>query len=527
MAKSSTPKSNVKRTPLIETSGLTKLFGDFAACSNIDLSIAAGENHALLGENGAGKSTLVKMLYGILQPSQGQIIWKGEPLVVPDPATAREKGIGMVFQHFSLFEALSVSENIALSMPEDMSVEQTEEAAAGYAEKYGLPLNPKALVGDLSVGERQRVEIVRCLLQEPELLVLDEPTSVLTPQEADMLFETIAQLKSEGRSVLYISHRLDEVRSHCDSATVLRHGEVVGACNPKKETVASLAKMMVGEGVDKVSRPKASKAGDVVLQVNALSTTARSPFEVALQGVNLSVKAGEVVSIAGIAGNGQTEFFEVLCGERLADREDALEIRGDKVGKKGINERRSMGSAFVPEERNGHGAVGEMNLSQNVFLSRHKSDDVAFKRGGPLGLIWWDMVKDAAKRISQNMDVRKASEDPPAGSLSGGNLQKFIVGRELDRQPTLMIVNQPSWGVDAGAAMRIRQELVDLSRSGSAVLVLSQDLDEILEISDRVAVMFDGTLSDTLTAKDATREKIGLLMSGVAGALGGENKNVA
>ena len=526
MAKSKTKKSTTTKQPLIQTTGLTKLFGDFAACRNIDLSIAAGENHALLGENGAGKSTLVKMLYGILQPSAGEIVWKGDRLVVPDPATARQTGIGMVFQHFSLFEALSVSENIALSMPENMSVEATEEAAAGYAEKYGLPLNPKALVGDLSVGERQRVEIVRCLLQEPELLVLDEPTSVLTPQEADMLFETIAQLKAEGRSVLYISHRLDEVRSHCDNATVLRHGEVVGACNPKRETVASLARMMVGEGVDKVSRPKAAKTGEVVLAVNDLSTPARSPFEVPLESINLTVKAGEVVSIAGIAGNGQSELFEVLCGERLAENPGTVEIRGAKVGRAGINERRAMGSAFVPEERNGHGAVGVLTLSQNVFLSRHTSDAVAFKRGGPLGLIWWEMIRDAAKRISETMDVRKASEDPPAGSLSGGNLQKFIVGRELDRQPTLMVVNQPSWGVDAGAATRIRQELVNLSRSGSAVLVLSQDLDEILEISDMVAVMFDGTMSDTLTAKQATREKIGLLMSGVD-VSAGEGKNVA
>lgn len=501
---------------LLTVENLTKLFGSFAACDGIDLAIAPGEIHALLGENGAGKSTLVKMLFGVLAPSAGRILWDGRPVRITTPAVARQTGIGMVFQHFSLFEALTVAENIALSMSPDVSLGHISEQASVLSHEYGLPLDPDAHVADLSVGERQRIEIVRALLQNPKLIILDEPTSVLTPQEADRLFETLAKLKAEGRSVLYISHRLEEVQRICDRATVLRHGKVTGACDPRKETPSSLARMMVGAEVERVSTAGTSTKGDVQLEARHLTVPGRTPFAVSLKDVCLKVRAGEVLAIAGVAGNGQSELFDALSGEYPVADNAAVHLRQKPVGSLGISARRLMGAGFVPEERHGHAAVTGMTLSDNLVLARNQSDRKAFI-GGPLGFIRRDAVRMAAKRICEAMDVRKSSEDPFAGALSGGNLQKFIVGRELDRQPAVLVVNQPTWGVDAGAASRIRQALVDLAKAGSAVLVISQDLDEIFEIATEIAVISEGCLSGTYVAGALSREKIGLLMGGMHG----------
>ena len=500
---------------MLSVHGITKYFGELAANDGVDFDIRPGEIHALLGENGAGKSTLVKMLYGSLAPTSGEIRWDGRPVTIESPARARDLGIGMVFQHFSLFEALTVAENIALSMPGHMSVGEVAERASDYSMSYGLPLNPDALVGDLSVGERQRVEIVRCLMQEPQLLVLDEPTSVLTPQEAESLFKTIGVLKDEGRSILFISHRLEEVRTHCDRATILRYGKVIGSCDPKEKSASELASMMVGADVRDIEKHHEDTESENVLDINYLSLPALSPFAVSLKRIGFQVREGEIFGIAGIAGNGQSELFEALCGERTVKNPETVKIRDQNCGKLGINRRRRLGAGFVPEERNGHGAVGDLRLSENLLLARHNSDKVAFLRGGPLAFIMRGMTERAAKRICEEMDVRKSGEDPFASSLSGGNLQKFMVGRELDRQPKLLIVNQPTWGVDAGAAQRIRQGLIDLAESGSAVLVISQDLDEIFELSDRIAVLFEGQLSDPLLASATTRDELGLLMSGV------------
>jgi simple sugar transport system ATP-binding protein len=500
--------------PLLSVRGLTKLFGSFAACNQIDLDIAEGEIHALLGENGAGKSTLVKMLFGVLQPSAGQILWQGQPVVIGSPGEARRTGIGMVFQHFSLFEALTVGENIALSLDPGISLAQISDEAASLSRQYGLPLDPKAHVADLSVGERQRIEIVRALLQNPKLIILDEPTSVLTPQEADRLFETLFKLRGEGRSVLYISHRLEEVRRICDRATVLRHGRVTGACDPREETPASLARMMVGSDVAEVHR-EVVPAGEVRLEVSGLSMAAKTPFGISLRDISMTVRAGEVLAIAGVAGNGQGELFDALSGEATTPEHDAVRIRGRSVGNAGINARRLLGVGFVPEERHGHGAVTAMPLSDNLLLARSSSDRRAFIAGGPLSVVRHGAVRTAARRICEVMDVRKSGEDPAAGALSGGNLQKFIVGRELDRQPALLVVNQPTWGVDAGAASRIRQALIDLAKAGSAVVVISQDLDEIFEVATNIAVISDGRLSDLYPAGSLTLERIGVLMGGV------------
>ena len=500
---------------MLSVSNVTKYYGDFAANKNVDFNIKPGEIHALLGENGAGKSTLVKMLYGSLQPTSGEIFWKGNPVTIISPSFARKLGVGMVFQHFSLFESLNVSENIALSLSSDKRLEEVTQEAVELSNKYGLPLNPDALVGDLSVGERQRVEIVRCLMQNPELIILDEPTSVLTPQEAERLFDTLDILKTEGRSILFISHRLEEVRRLCDRATILRFGEVSGACDPKQETSASIARMMVGSDVSSIKKTKSSTGENVLLNVDNLSQPAATPFAVPLSDISLKISAGEVLGIAGIAGNGQSELFDAISGEVTALKADTIQIRNHKVGHFTINQRRKLGASFVPEERLGHGAIADFHLSDNMLLARHKSDDVAFQKLGRIGVIWREMVDKATKRVCEVMDVRKADVDPLAGSLSGGNLQKFIIGRELDRQPSVLVINQPSWGVDAGAAAHIRQSIVDLARSGTAVLIISQDLDEIFELSDKIAVMFDGHLSQAMNAADTSREEIGLLMAGV------------
>lgn len=500
---------------LLDVQGLTKIFGALKACDGIDLSIAKGEIHALLGENGAGKSTFVKMLFGALEPAEGRICWKGEPVDIASPGTARRLGIGMVFQHFSLFEALTAAENIMLSLDENIPIMKVAERARELSRTYGLPLDPFAHVGDLSVGERQRIEIIRCLLQKPDLIILDEPTSVLTPQEADRLFETLETLRDEGKSILYISHRLEEVKRLCDRATVLRHGKVVAHCDPRQETAASLARMMVGDEVAVVRRPETAEgSGEVLLEARRLSRPAANPFAVPLREVDLVVRAGEVLGIAGVAGNGQGELFEALSGEVQQADAASVRIRGRDAGRIGISGRRLLGAAFVPEERLGHGAVPQMRLSENLFLSRFKTD--ARSLLGPLWTVRSSALATAAKRIVKMMDVRKSGEDSEAAALSGGNLQKFIIGRELDRQPSVMIVNQPTWGVDAGAAARIRQALIDLARSGSAVLVISQDLDELFEMSDAIAVMHDGRLSVPIPIGEATFEKIGLLMGGAA-----------
>ncbi len=498
-------------TPLLEARGIVKVFGETVANNKVDFDIARGEIHALLGENGAGKSTLVKILYGALQPNEGSILWRGKPTRIASPAAARGLGIGMVFQHFSLFEALTVAENIALAMPKDVKIGDLAKTIVSVSQEYGLPLNPDSRVADLSVGERQRIEIVRCLLQDPALIIMDEPTSVLTPQEADQLFETLERLAGEGRAILYISHRLEEVKRLCRRATILRHGEVVETCDPSAETAASLARMMVGSDVSEIKAAAAGEEGAVLLKLSGLSLPANGPFAVALETINLDVRAGEVVAIAGIAGNGQGELFDALSGERPVERPEQLEILGEPVGRKGVTYRRKIGAAFVPEERLGHGAVPGFSLSENITLTRHSSGD---------GLVRSGFLKDGAAvaiedRVSSDFDVRKGRKDPEARSLSGGNLQKFVVGREIDRSPKVLVVSQPTWGVDAGAAALIRQALIDLARSGSAVLVISQDLDEIFEVADRICVIDRGHLSTAEPAADMTMERIGLLMGGL------------
>lgn len=508
---------------MLEVRGITKKFGDLVANDKVDFTIGVGEIHALLGENGAGKSTLVKMLYGSLQPNGGEILWKGQPVDINSPSEARHTGIGMVFQHFSLFDSLSVADNIALSLDGEYTSSEIADKAQELSQSYGLPLNPESIVGDLSVGERQRVEIVRCLLQNPDLIILDEPTSVLTPQEADNLFVTLERLKSEGRSILYISHRLDEVRRLCDRATVLRHGKVVGECDPSQETASSLANMMVGGEVEDISRQSGNVRGEEKLLVlKDISLAAATPFAMSLKNLSLEMYSGQLLGIAGVAGNGQSELFDLISGEVSIPDNEKIIMGGQPVGNLDINDRRKLGAAFVPEERLGHSAVPDLTLSENLLLARHAPDSEAYTGLGLIQVIRKIALLKTTKHISAEMDVRKSGSDPAASSLSGGNLQKFIMGRELDRQPSIMVVNQPTWGVDAGAAARVRQALIDLARSGSCVVVISQDLDEIFEISDVISVMSDGRLSEPVDADNLTREDIGLLMGGMANGESGD-----
>ena len=495
---------------LLEALNVVKVFGTLRANDDVTLRVKPGEIHAFLGENGAGKSTLVKMIYGALQPTSGEFRWMGKAIAIANPAAARKLGVGMVFQHFSLFDALTVAENIALAMPGDFNLAALSEKISRVSKEYGLPLEPAAVVADLSVGERQRIEIIRCLLQEPRLLIMDEPTAVLTPQEADQLFLVLARLASEGCAILYISHRLEEVKRICHNATILRHGKVVANVDPTKETAASFAKLMVGGDIHLVRHGRASNAGAVRLRMNRLSLDPDGPFSVELKSVNLSVHAGEVVAIAGVAGNGQSELFDALSGERALDRADMLEIDGKPMGGHGVNARRNVGAAFVPEERLGHGAAPGLSLSHNVFLTRHTSDKTLVKSG----MLQHASAGVVSERVIKAYDVRKGKPDPEARALSGGNLQKFVVGRELDRTPGVLIINQPTWGVDAGASATIRQAIIDLSRAGSAVLVISQDLDEIFEIADRIAVISRGQLSEARLASEISLQEIGLLMAG-------------
>jgi simple sugar transport system ATP-binding protein len=495
--------------PLLQAIEISKRFGDLLANDAVSVDLMPHEIHALLGENGAGKSTLVKIMYGLIQPSSGELRWQGEKAVLVNPAHARALGIGMVFQHFSLFENLTVAENVALGLPPGEPFARISARLAEVSRAYGLPLEPQREVWRLSVGERQRIEIVRALMQNPKLLILDEPTAVLTPGEAEQLFAVLRRLKQEGRAILYISHKLEEVKQLCDTATILRAGKKVATCDPRRETAASLARMMVGADVGPVHASAARSAMAPRLVVRDLLLEPDDPHGTRLRSVSLEVRGGEVLGIAGVAGNGQDELFAALSGERASPLSGNVVVDGDAVGIASVTERRRRGAAFVPDERLGHATAPRMPLSENALLTGHAASGMVrhgfIKRPVTLALV---------DRVTAAFDVRKAKRNPEPMSLSGGNLQKFVVGREILREPGVLVVNQPTWGVDAGATAVIRQALIDLARRGSAVLVISQDLDELLEIADRIAVMFHGSLSEPLDKAAASRERLGLLMGG-------------
>ena len=493
---------------LLELEGLTKAYPGVLANDDVSLAVGRGEVHALLGENGAGKSTLVKMIYGVIAPDDGVMRFDGAPYAPHRPSDARRRGIGMVFQHFSLFEALTVRENIELGITPELAKGDLRSRIADVSAHYGLPLDPDRLVGDLSVGERQRVEVVRCLLQNPRLIIMDEPTSVLTPQEVDALFDTLRRLADEGCSILYISHKLEEIRSLCQHATILRGGRVVATCTPADESAKSLAEMMIGSVLVPPERLKTSP-GDVRLRLDRLTLASSQPFGVDLADISLDVRAGEILGIAGVAGNGQDEFMAALMGEQLLERTDAIQLDGKPVGRLPPNARRKLGMNFVPEERLGHGAVPDMSLTQNVLLSARERRNLC--RGG---FIDFSAAAGFASSVVEEFDVRTAGITHAAGSLSGGNLQKFVVGREVLQDPAVLVAAQPTWGVDAGAAAAIHSSLLELAAAGAAILIISQDLDELLTISDRLAVLAGGHLTPANDVANVTVEGIGIAMGG-------------
>ena len=495
-------------TPRLELRDITKSYPSVVANQHVSLRVMPGEIHAVLGENGAGKSTLMKIIYGVAKADQGEIFWNGKPVTISNPAGARRLGIGMVFQHFSLFETLTVAENIALAVDGPFDLGALAKRIGAVSERYGLPLNPGRLVHSLSVGERQRVEIVRCLLQDPELLIMDEPTSVLTPRAVKGLLETLRRLSEDGCSVLYISHKLEELRTLCHKATVMRNGRVVGTADPARETAAGLARLMVGGELPVCESSATVAGGEARLIIDGLSRRADDPFGTDLEDINLRVHSGEIVGIAGISGNGQQELLAALSGERPLERDRCAQIRidGRQAGHLGTSERRDLRLTYVPEDRLGRGAVASMSLSDNCLLTAHRAAMVRY------GLVLSHRVRAFAERCVRDFDVRCSGVDAEARSLSGGNLQKFIVGREILQTPRVLIAAQPTWGVDVGAAVAIRQALVDLRNDGVAILLISEDLEELFEISDRVAVIAGGRLSPGKATADTDMEEVGLLM---------------
>ena len=503
------PIKSVSEAPRLELSGIRKAYPSVVANDGIDLNVRAGEIHAILGENGAGKSTLMKIIFGVVRPDAGEIRWEGVPTSIPDPAHARQLGIGMVFQHFSLFETLTAAENIALGMSGKPHIADVARQIRSVSERYGLPLDPLRHVHSMSVGERQRVEIVRSLLQNPRLLIMDEPTSVLTPQAVQKLFDTLRRLAAEGVSILYISHKLDEIKALCERATVLRAGKVTGVCDPRKETPRSMAQMMIGEELPVCQHPPATVGKDPMLSVTALTTKSGEPFGTDLSAVSLDVYGGEIVGIAGISGNGQRELLAALSGEHPIRDRKTVRICGEPVGHLGPLPRRKLGLGYVPEERLGRGLVPGLKLSENALLTAHAMGMVH------AGLIRFGETVRFAERCIGEFGVRCGGASAETRSLSGGNLQKFIVGREILQQPKVLVVAQPTWGLDVGAAAFIRQALIDLRDTGTAVLVVSEELDELFEICDRIAVIAKGRLSPCLRAKDTDVNEIGLSMTGL------------
>ncbi len=499
-----------ERPVLLAVEGITKAYPGVVANADVSFSIGEGEVHALLGENGAGKSTLVKMIYGLVKPDQGRMVWKGADYAPAAPRAARATGVAMVFQHFSLFEALNVAENVALGMENPPPMKELAAKIRAVSEEYGLPLDPARMVGDLSAGERQRVEIIRCLLQDPKLLIMDEPTSVLTPQEVEILFRTLRQLSAEGTAILYISHKLEEIRSLCDAATILRRGKVVGTADPKTSSARELAEAMVGATLTPPERHGREK-GRVLLGVSDLSVASPIPFGTSLKEVSFTVSAGEVLGIAGVAGNGQDELLLALSGE-IAAPSDRVRIDSAPMGDKGPGERRRAGLVAAPEDRLGHAAAPDMSLVENAFLTG------AIRKGlTKNGFIDWAATRDYAERVIKAYDVRTPGSHVAARALSGGNLQKFVIGRELSQEPLVIVINQPTWGVDAAAAAAIRQAILDRAAEGAAVVVISQDLDELLEISDRFAVLNGGRLTPPRPVQGLTVDEIGLMMGGAHG----------
>jgi simple sugar transport system ATP-binding protein len=489
--------------------GISKSYGSLRANDKIDLDLKPGSIHAVLGENGAGKSTLMKLIFGLFQPDEGEMFLDGTPVRWHSPEQARACGIAMVFQHFALFDSLSVAENVWLGMAKHWTLPAVSAALHELAQRYGLAVDPDAAVHRLSVGERQRVEIARGLLAKPRVMILDEPTSVLSPQAARALFAMLRTLASEGCSVIYISHKLHEIRELCDDCTVLRHGRVTGRVDPRQCNDDKLSGLMIGSAPPPLVRAKRDST-EALFKVDALSVPAMDEASERLNAVSLELAPGEILGIAGVSGNGQGLLLDMLTGESCEDSRlmrgvaGHIRFQGRAIETLGVRMRRRLGIVAVPAERLGRATVPELSLSDNMFLS-DQSDA-------------WRLdhrkLQDAAQAVIAAFSVKASGPQALASDLSGGNLQKFIMGRALRSAPKVLLVSQPTWGVDVGASAQIRQQLLALRDAGAAILVISEELDELFQIADRLHVMYAGHLSAPIPREDATVELIGQWMGG-------------
>ena len=494
---------------ILKIDNISKSFPRVKANKNVTFNIKRNTVHALLGENGAGKSTFVKILYGLLKPDEGKIIFNDNLLNVQSPSEARQKKIGMVFQHFSLFDSLTVRENLILGIDNDMSFSDLKKNVNEISERYELPLDLDAPINTLSAGQKQRVEIVRILLQDPELLIMDEPTSVLTPQEVEDLFKTLNTLLKEGRTILYITHKLEEVINLCDEVTILRDGAVIESSKLENETAESLATKMLGKKLSEIKTDYTHIKNKINLKAENLSINFNDPFFTDLKKISFNLREGEIFGIAGVAGNGQSELMNLLTGEGIEDVSGSLIYNGVDIKSFNPKKRREMSIAFVPENRLGHSAVPELTLNENILISQFPNNNFLNN-----GMINHRNINLQAKKVIEQFNVVTPGVDVKASSLSGGNLQKFVIGREILTNPKLLIISHPTWGIDAGAEHSIRKSLIELAKNGTSIIVISQDLDELFEISHRISVIFNGKLSKSYETRNISVSEIGLLMGG-------------
>lgn len=506
---------------VIEMRDITKVFGGFVANDKINLHLRKGEIHALLGENGAGKSTLMNMLAGLLEPTSGEIAVNGQVVNLDSPSKAASLGIGMVHQHFMLVEAFTVAENIILGSELTkngvLDIAGASKEIKALSERYGLAVDPSAKVADISVGAQQRVEILKTLYRGADILIFDEPTAVLTPSEIDELMAIMKNLVKEGKSIILITHKLDEIRAVSDRVTVIRRGKSIETVEIAGATNADLAEMMVGRSVSFKTEKQASKPKEVVLSIKDLVVNENRGVP-AVKNLSLDVRAGEIVGIAGIDGNGQSELIQAITGLRKVES-GSIELKGDSIV--GLHPRQitELSVGHVPEDRHRDGLILEMMISENIALQTYYKEPHSKN-----GILNYSNITSYAKKLMEEFDVRAASELVPAAALSGGNQQKAIIAREIDRYPDLLIVSQPTRGLDVGAIEYIHKRLIEERDNGKAVLVVSFELDEILNVSDRIAVIHDGKIQGIVSPETTNKQGLGVLMAG--GNLGKEKSDV-
>ncbi|CTJ94330.1 ABC transporter ATP-binding protein [Streptococcus pneumoniae] len=506
---------------VIEMRDITKVFGGFVANDKINLHLRKGEIHALLGENGAGKSTLMNMLAGLLEPTSGEIAVNGQVVNLDSPSKAASLGIGMVHQHFMLVEAFTVAENIILGSELTkngvLDIAGASKEIKALSERYGLAVDPSAKVADISVGAQQRVEILKTLYRGADILIFDEPTAVLTPSEIDELMAIMKNLVKEGKSIILITHKLDEIRAVSDRVTVIRRGKSIETVEIAGATNADLAEMMVGRSVSFKTEKQASKPKEVVLSIKDLVVNENRGVP-AVKNLSLDVRAGEIVGIAGIDGNGQSELIQAITGLRKVES-GSIELKGDSIV--GLHPRQitELSVGHVPEDRHRDGLILEMMISENIALQTYYKEPHSKN-----GILNYSNITSYAKKLMEEFDVRAASELVPAAALSGGNQQKAIIAREIDRDPDLLIVSQPTRGLDVGAIEYIHKRLIEERDNGKAVFVVSFELDEILNVSDRIAVIHDGKIQGIVSPETTNKQGLGVLMAG--GNLGKEKSDV-